>query len=74
MEHYKIKVSTPEESISVQELLFKRGYAWANNHTHPKNTDKRFLYTFGKMIKYGETIREFSADRRIELDVNLNKI
>lgn len=56
MENFKIKV-TPEQSKTVQEILFRHGVSWAIRGKNVSHTDVKYLYCdenilLGRSFKY----------------------
>ena len=44
MKSFKIRVSNEDESLRVQEELFRRGYDWPNGKKQPQATKEAFLF------------------------------
>jgi hypothetical protein len=66
MKNLKFKVSTPEESREIQELLFQLGYEWIHHRRKVKYTDKPYLFaksnTNRKIITWDSCTEHFKTE------------
>ena len=73
---FKIKV-TPEQSIIVQEYIFKHNYAWADKSAEVLNTTSPFLFFTDFTIEkyttsYHVNIPEYKIDYCLTLSYDIN--